>query len=140
MSARTTDCPVLLDAGVWIASIDMEDRHYGSALELIYETDLKAAALDLTLYEIANGIVRRWRNPAAATGVCHTAVTRCSENFVTVDLDLIEATVEIATEHGLTSYDAAYVAVARRYDWQLISTDFEDLVSKGLAITPDAAV
>ena len=46
----------------------------------------------------------------------------------------------IAVEHGLTSYDAAYVAVARRHDWTLVSTDIKDLVSKGLAITPDAAV
>jgi len=47
---------------------------------------------------------------------------------------------EIAVEHNLTSYDAAYVAVARRHDWTLVSTDIRDLVSQGLAITPDAAV
>jgi len=52
----------------------------------------------------------------------------------------MEATADLALEHGLTSYDAVYVAVARRYDWQLVSTDIEDLVSKGFAITPDAAV
>jgi predicted nucleic acid-binding protein len=49
-------------------------------------------------------------------------------------------TAELSVEHGLTAYDAAYVAVARRYDWQLVSTDVRDLVSKGLAVTPDAAV
>jgi hypothetical protein len=32
------------------------------------------------------------------------------------------------------------VAVARRHDWTLVSTDLGDLVSQGLAITPDAAV
>ena len=47
---------------------------------------------------------------------------------------------EIAVEHRLTTYDAAYVAAARRFDWRLVSTDVRDLVSKGLAITPDAAV
>jgi predicted nucleic acid-binding protein len=47
---------------------------------------------------------------------------------------------EIAVEYGLSGYDAAYVAVARRHDRQLVSTDIRDLVSKGLAITPDAAV
>lgn len=57
-----------------------------------------------------------------------------------MDGDLIRTTVEIAVEYRLTSYDAAYVAVARRYDWTLVSTDIRDLVSKGLAITPDAAV
>jgi predicted nucleic acid-binding protein len=44
---------------------------------------------------------------------------------------LIEATPYLAVEHGLTGYDAAYVAVARRYDWQLVSTDIQDLVARG---------
>lgn len=41
-------------------------------------------------------------------------------------------------EHGLSAYDAAYVAAARRNGWQLVSLDVRDLVSKGLAVTPDA--
>ena len=46
----------------------------------------------------------------------------------------------MAAEHGLTAYDAAYVAAARRNGMTLVSTDIADLVSKGLAVTPDAAV
>ncbi len=42
-------------------------------------------------------------------------------------------------EHGLSAYDAAYVAASRRDGWTLVSTDIRDLVSKGLAVTPDAA-
>ncbi len=57
-----------------------------------------------------------------------------------MDGDLIRLTIEVAIEHQLSSYDAAYVAAARRHDWTLVSTDIRDLVSKGLAITPDAAV
>jgi predicted nucleic acid-binding protein len=58
---------------------------------------------------------------------------------VRVDGDLVESVIDVVAGYGLTSYDAAYVAVAR-YDWTLVSTDIRDLVSKGLAITPDAAV
>ena len=43
----------------------------------------------------------------------------------------------MVSEHGLTAYDAAYVAVARRYGWTLVSTDIKDLVSRGLALAPD---
>ena len=57
-----------------------------------------------------------------------------------MDGNLIRSIIEIAIGYRLTSYDAAYVAVARRHDWTLVSTDIRDLVSKGLAITPDAAV
>jgi predicted nucleic acid-binding protein len=134
------ETPLLLDAGVWIASRDPDDRHQEPALELTFDTDRMAAALDLTFYEVANAVLRRWRDAGAATKLCRSVELRCKQNLVRVDPGLIEATAEIATEHGLTSYDAAYVAVARRYDWQLVSTDIQDLVAKGLAITPDAAV
>ena len=43
-------------------------------------------------------------------------------------------------KHGIGAYDASYVAAARRESWTMVSTDVKDLVSKGLAITPDAAV
>jgi predicted nucleic acid-binding protein len=45
----------------------------------------------------------------------------------------------VAAEHGLAAYDAAYVAAARHHDWTLVSADIADLVSKGLAVAPDAA-
>jgi predicted nucleic acid-binding protein len=131
---------LLLDASVWIASRDPDDRYHAPALELTFDTDQTAAALDLTLFEVANAVVRRWGNAAAATKLCRSVEARCGPNLVRVDPGLIETTAELAVEHGLTSYDAAYVAVARRYDWQLVSTDIVDLVSRGLAITPDAAV
>lgn len=51
-----------------------------------------------------------------------------------------EEVVKVVDEHGLTAYDAAYVAAARRNGWQLVSLDVRDLVSRGLAVTPDAAV
>ncbi|MBS1862796.1 MAG: type II toxin-antitoxin system VapC family toxin [Actinobacteria bacterium] len=137
MAAERT---LLLDAGVWIASRDPEDRHQAASLELTFATEQAAAMLDLTLYEVANGVIRRWNDPRAATRLCRSIELRCKENVIRVDSSLIEATAEIATDHDLTSYDAAYVAVARRYDWQLVSTDIEDLVSRGLAIAPDRAV
>jgi predicted nucleic acid-binding protein len=64
---------------------------------------------------------------------------RCGENLIAVDSELIESALEVAAEHGITAYDAAYVAVACRYDWTLVSTDIADLVSKDLAVAPDAA-
>ncbi|HTR75902.1 MAG TPA: type II toxin-antitoxin system VapC family toxin [Solirubrobacterales bacterium] len=131
---------LLLDAGVWVASRDPDDRYQGPALELTFDTTQTAATLDLTMFEVANAVVRRWNDPRAAARLCRSLELRCKEHFVRVDAGLMEATAELAVEHALTSYDAAYVAVARRYDWQLVSTDVEDLVSKGLAITPDVAV
>jgi predicted nucleic acid-binding protein len=131
---------MLLDAGVWIASEDAGDRNNASARELVLDTAVPAAMIELTLYEIVNWVSRECRDPAKAIDLCRSAASRCRNRFVSVDIGLIEETAVIAVEHQITSYDAAYVAVARRHDWTLVSTDIRDLVSRGLAITPDAAV
>lgn len=136
----TSDSPLLLDASVWVAACDVDDRFYGDSRELTYDKALTAAALDLTLFEVANVVAKRWGGYSVAIEVSRSVARRCAENLVTVHLELIESTIEIAAEYRLTSYDAAYVAVARRHDWTLVSTDVRDLVSKDLAITPDAAV
>jgi predicted nucleic acid-binding protein len=130
---------LLLDAGVWVAAKDADDRYFEVACALVIDTKRPIASLDLTLYEAANVVGGRWRQPDAAKELCRTIVARCADNLVSVDAGLVDSAVEIAAEHGLTAYDAAYVAAARRHDWSLVSTDIADLVSKGLAVAPDAA-
>lgn len=130
---------LLLDASVWIAAKDDRDRHREAARSLAVNSDRPVAALDLTLYEVANVIGARKGRPEEATDLCRLISARCLGNLVAVDAELIRRTVGIAAEHGLTAYDAAYVAAARRYDWTLVSADIADLVSKGLAMPPDAA-
>lgn len=131
---------LLLDSGVWIATVDGDDPFGQSSRELVTDYDRDVGALDLTLYEVANVLGATRRRLPVATSVCRKMEQRCTRRMVRADAHLIEASVGIALEHGLTSYDAAYVAVARRHDWTLVSTDIRDLVSQGLAITPDAAV
>ena len=130
---------LLLDAGVWIAAKDGEDRYCEEARLLAVDSDKPVAALDLTLYEVANVVgVRKHRNDDAAD-LCRLISARCAGRLVAIDTELIRRIVDIAAEHGLTAYDAAYVAAARRHGWTLVSTDIADLVSKGLAVAPDAA-
>lgn len=97
------------------------------------------AALDLTFYEVANVVGVRKEQPEEARFLLQTLATRCGEDLVAVDRDLIDAALGVAGEHGLTAYDAAYVAAARRNGWTLVSADIADLVSNDLAVTPDAA-
>jgi predicted nucleic acid-binding protein len=130
----------LLDSGVWIAAGSPGEQFESAAQKVLADSCWDVAALDLTLYEVTNVIGARRGDVAGAAMLCRSIQVRCRESLIQVDNELIESTAELAVEHGLTSYDAAYVAAARRHDWQLISTDIKDLVSKGLAITPDAAV
>lgn len=128
----------LLDAGVWVAAGDPGDRFSAASRSLVLDFDRSLAALDLTLYEVANVAVRE-RKPGAARHLARTVVARCEGRLVAIDEELATVAASVASEHGLTAYDAAYVAVAERHGWTLVSTDVADLVSKGLAVTPDAA-
>ncbi len=71
--------------------------------------------------------------------MCRLISSRCAGRMVAVGPQLARRAVEPAAKHGLTAYDAAYVAVARHHDWTLVSTDIADLVCKGLAVAPDTA-
>jgi predicted nucleic acid-binding protein len=131
---------LLLDAGVWIAAETPEEQFFPSARELLGGTRNHAAALDLTLYEVANALGAKRGEAVRAAIACREIELRCGNKFIRVGGALIEEAARAAIDHGLTAYDAAYVAAAQRHDWTLVSTDIRDLVSRGLAITPDAAV
>jgi predicted nucleic acid-binding protein len=128
----------LVDAGVWVAAGDPRDHFSSASRSILLDFERPLAALDLTLYEVTNVAVRE-RRPDAARHLVRTVVTRCEDRLVAIDEKLAVAAAELAAEHGLTAYDAAYVATARHRGWTLVSTDIRDLVSKGLAVTPDAA-
>jgi predicted nucleic acid-binding protein len=129
----------LVDAGVWVAITDPTDRYHQAAHALVAEVGQPLAALDLTLYEVANVLGSKKGRPEEGRILTRLVARRCREALVSVDSELIESALEAAAEHGLTAYDAAYVAAARRHGWILISSDIADLVSKGLAVAPDAA-
>jgi len=133
-----TDC-LLLDAGVWIAARDPQDRFRWAARSLVLATERPVAALDLTFYEVTNVMGAVKRQIVEARHLLRAIEKRCRGLVVTYDADLLESAVELCSEHGLTAYDAAYVAAARRHSWTLVSCDVADLVSKGLAVAPDAA-
>lgn len=98
------------------------------------------SALDLTLYEVANAVGVKQGDANEANRVNRLLLRCCRDRVLRVEAELVDSALQIASEHGLTAYDAAYVAAARRHGMALVSTDIRDLVSKGLAVTPDAAV
>jgi predicted nucleic acid-binding protein len=169
---------LLLDASVWLAALDPDDRYHAESARLVdpasaaaggEKTDERGdggedkdrdeaseltggaqkskpvdaiepralAALDLTFYEVANVAVVYWRSRADAQRVIQLIGLACSV-VMTVDGQLLDDAVDIAEKHGLTVYDAAYVASARRQSQTLVSCDLKDLVRPGFAVAPDA--
>lgn len=130
---------LLVDASVWIAARDPEDRFRTAARSLVLNVEIPLAAMDLTFYEVANVIGAKKRQPDEARHLLRFLAQRCGEQILAIDARLAESALEVAVEYDLTAYDAAYVAAARRHGWTLVSADIADLVSKGLAVAPDAA-
>jgi predicted nucleic acid-binding protein len=134
---------LLLDASVWLAALDAEDRNHLAAraiLEASADDTVGLAALDLTLYELANVAVVRWRSSADAERLVDLVGLACPDTLQRVDDALARQAAAIAADHDLTVYDAAYVAAARNNDWTLVSSDVADLVRPGHAIPPESAI
>jgi predicted nucleic acid-binding protein len=130
---------LLVDASVWGRLAAPGDRFHQQARDLLIDSGAALAALDLTFFEIANAVGVKMGQPKRAEWLSELVAVRSGDRLVRVDPRLVTAAVELAAQHGLTAYDAAYVMAARRNGWQLVSLDMRDLVSKGLAVTPDAA-
>jgi predicted nucleic acid-binding protein len=130
---------LLIDASVWLSLEWDQARFHAASRAIALDLERPVAALDLTLFEVANVAVRQMGQPERGKYLSRLVLARCGDRLLRVDRELVETAVDLAAEHELSAYDAAYVAAARRFGWTLVSADIRDLVSKGLAVTPDDA-
>ncbi len=130
---------LLLDASVVLAAFDPDDANYIPATELLDDTSVTLATLDLARYEVANIAVRAWRNLDAVTPLLAVLERIADDGGVIVSTGALMArAAELAEHHAISVYDAAYVAAAGEGSRSLVSCDERDLVSKGLAVLPGA--
>jgi predicted nucleic acid-binding protein len=125
-----------LDASVLLAAEDADDVDHAGARRLLEGPD-SLATLDLALYEVTNAAIAAWNDPAAARRLLGLISAVAGDGgLVRADPALLEAAGELAAAHGISVYDAAYVAAARAARAQLVSCDLRDVVSRGLARLP----
>ena len=130
----------LLDASVLLACEDADDAHHAAAQQLLTGPD-SLATLDLALYEVTNVAVSAWKDHSAARRLCGLIGAVAGDGgMIRAEPSLLEAAAELALTHGLSAYDAAYVAAAAAAGARLVSCDVRDLVSRGLAELPGDAV
>lgn len=124
------------DASVLLARADSDDPEHEASIALLGGA-APVATLDLAYYEVANVAIRAWNDPAEARRL-RGLVTALADDggLVRVDEALAAAAADLASEHGLSAYDAAYVAGAAAAGARLVSCDLRDLVRPGLAVTP----
>lgn len=128
---------LLLDASVLLAAFDPNDDHHAAARTLLEDEEATLATLDLARYEVANVAVRAWRAPDSVAPLL-TTIDRLGDDggVFTSTSALLARAAEIAENHTISVYDAAYAAAAADVGLRLVSCDERDLVSKGLASLP----
>lgn len=127
----------LLDASAILAAFDSEDGLHEAAKAILTNPEVTLATLDLARYEVANVAVRAWRDPTQVSPLLQ-AIDRISDDggITLSTTTLIRRAAELAEQHTISVYDAAYVAAASQAGATLLSCDTRDLVGKQLASSP----
>jgi predicted nucleic acid-binding protein len=130
---------IFLDASVLLAAEDSDSAHHVAAVAALRLGAL--ATLDLAVYEVTNVADRVWKDRAAGDRLrARLWAIAAVGTLLRVDEALSRAAAELVAGHGLSGYDAAYLAGARRLGITLVSCDERDLVAPGHAITPAGAL
>ena len=128
------------DASVLLARADSDDAEHEASRSLLSGA-ASIATLDLAYYEVTNVALRAWADPVAARSLRGLVSALAQDGgLVRVDEALAAAAAGLADQHGLSAYDAAYVAGAAVSGARLVSCDVRDLVRPGLALTPTQAL
>lgn len=131
----------LVDASVWLAAVDDDDRSRAAAREFLRAAqsgEYQLGALDLTLIETTNIAVTKWKSPGHARLLARSIGAGCTGRIARVQPENVSLIASLAIDHGLSGYDAAHVTASTELAWELVSLDYADLISKELAVSPDA--
>ncbi len=90
--------------------------------------------------EVSNVALRAWDDPEAADRLQGVVDAVADDGgLVRVDAAMVSDAAAIANRHGVSVYDAAYVAGASVVGARLVSCDLRGLVSRALAVKPRQA-
>lgn len=128
---------LLLDASAILAAFDSEDELHEPARTILTDPELTLATLDLARYEVANVAIRAWRTPDRVAPLLEAIDRISGDGGVLVSTTaLLTRAAQLAEEHTISVFDAAYVAAANQTGGTLVSCDTRDLIGKGLASSP----
>ena len=86
----------------------------------------------LALYEVGNVLSRDADWGAQRVSTALELLGEICGDPIDLTVEDYDATTRLTAEHGLTFYDASYVAIAHRVGRAVLSAD-EDLIGPGLA-------
>ena len=128
---------LLLDASTILAAFDSDDDLHDPSLRILTDPTVTLTTLDLARYEAANVAIRAWRAPGRVAPLLEAIDRIAGDGGVLPSTTaLLTRAAQLAEEHEISVYDAAYVAAAGQTGGTLVSCDARDLVGKGLASSP----
>jgi predicted nucleic acid-binding protein len=128
---------LLLDASVILAAFDSDDDLHEPAKAILADPEVTLGTLDLARYEVANVALRAWRTPDVVAPLLQAVDQISADGGLAVSsTTLLLRAAQIAEQHTISIYDAAYVAAARQTGSTLVSCDARDLVGNELASSP----
>jgi predicted nucleic acid-binding protein len=93
------------------------------------------AVLDLTIYEVGNALLRGRAEATAEQVAIVLDALQSTCPVLRPDTSELRLAADLAEQHSLTLYDAAYAAVAMKRDATLVTAD-ADLLRAGLGTPP----
>ncbi len=128
---------LFLDASAILAALDLDDELHEAAKALLANPDVTLATLDLARYEVANVAVRAWRSPDRLLPLLEAIDRIADDGGITLCTStLLTRAAELAEQHAISVYHAAYAAASLKAGARLVSCDARDLIGKGLASSP----
>ena len=131
----------VIDASVamkWFLE-EPDSVHAAALLEAYRERRLRLVAPDLLVYEVSNALLHNAVfSPRDVTG-CIQQLYELELDLIAPSVELVLATVRLASQTRLTFYDALYAALAHDLDMPLVSADLR-LLNRLPASIPTATL
>jgi len=129
---------IVIDASVWVSLLIPQDVHHAATSQWFQDVvrhGVKIFEPVILAVEVASAVARRTGDSAAARLTSEQLFEISAIEWLSLDRQLAEASVEIASELKLRGADAVYVAVARSRNLPLVTWDVEQLQRAASVIT-----
>ena len=135
---RSAPSALIVDASVVLA-ISLQEPTSKRAESILRERRLAGGALLAPAFlwlEVVNVLVRRYRQPSEV--VLESIFDLETLGLESVELDRLQLllTIDVVARHGLSAYDAAYLALAESADAQLLTADRRLAAAAGARAIP----
>ena len=118
---------LVLDASVGVKWFSAKDEASLAQALAIRDAHIDGDALivvpDLFFYEVANAIAQKKSIPSEAVQSAVANMFALGLTTISIDSELLDASVTLSRQLNITVYDSIYIAVALKHDYPLVTAN-----------------